>query len=299
MPRPRRIRTNAADLLEVAAVGTVTSPYHTSKVYDITHDGRPVVLPGMGGICYNVRVGDSATRWVGDHCEPGASLSNLRKDAANDTSGNFGLNILACVGNRARVVGGPAEGGEGTVTGKHGGLEHVLVDFPPEVLERLRIGDPVQIRARGVGLELMDFPEVRVFNCDPRLPDAWGLEAGKGGTLRVPVAKVVPAKVMGSGLGRDTVVRGDYDIPLFDEKVVAEHGLADLRLGDLVAILDADHSYGRIYREGAVSVGVVVHGSSVVSGHGPGVTTLLTSSTGRIAPVRSPKANIASILAIR
>ena len=49
-------------------------------------------------------------------------------------------------------------------------------------------------------------------------------EAGMGitgdGMLRVPVAKIVPAKVMGSGLGSSQVYRGDYDIQMFDEDVV-------------------------------------------------------------------------------
>lgn len=56
---------------------------------------------------------------------------------------------------------------------------------------------------------------------------------------------------MGSGLGRDNVYRGDYDTNYFDEGVVREYGLEDLRLGDLVAIVDADHSSGRIYWQGA------------------------------------------------
>lgn len=79
----------------------------------------------------------------------------------------------------------------------------------------------------------------------------------------------------------------------------AKHGLDDLRLGDLVAIMDADHSYGRIYKEGAVSIGIVVHSNSVTSGHGPGVTTLFTSSTGKIVPKIDSKANIAILLNLR
>ena len=66
--------------------------------------------------------------------------------------------------------------------------------------------------------------------------------------------------------------------------VVEQYGLGSLRLGDLVAIIDADHSFGRIYRQGAVSVGVVVHTNCVTAGHGPGVTTLMTSSDGKIVP---------------
>jgi hypothetical protein len=59
--------------------------------------------------------------------------------------------------------------------------------------------------------------------------------------------------------------------------------VADLRLGDLVAIagLDARHNMG--YRRGWLTVGVVVHGASPLPGHGPGVTPILTGP----APVLS------------
>jgi len=86
---------------------------------------------------------------------------------------------------------------------------------------------------------------------------------------------------------------------LFDKAVVEQYELESLRIGDIVAIIDADHSFGRIYRQGAVSVGVVVHTNCVTAGHGPGVTTLMTSPDGRIIPQIDPKANIASLLKLR
>ncbi|MGY5855259.1 MAG: DUF4438 domain-containing protein, partial [Candidatus Thorarchaeota archaeon] len=49
----------------------------------------------------------------------------------------------------------------------------------------------------------------------------------------------------------------------------------------------------------AVSVGIVVHSDCVISGHGPGVTTLFTSTKGIIEPVIDSGANIASILKLR
>nr|MDQ2680529.1 DUF4438 domain-containing protein [Candidatus Eremiobacteraeota bacterium] len=101
------------------------------------------------------------------------------------------------------------------------------------------------------------------------------------------------------GLGRDTVARGDYDIQTFDDEVSKKYGLREICLGDIVAIVNADHTYGRIYRTGAISVGIVVHGASQSSGHGPGVTTLLTSAAGKINPVISKNANIAKILKLR
>jgi hypothetical protein len=110
---------------------------------------------------------------------------------------------------------------------------------------------------------------------------------------------MVPAAIMGSGLGTNQVNSGDYDIQLFDSTIVTQYGLESLRFGDLVAIIDADHSFGRIYRQGAVSVGVVVHTNCITAGHGPGVTTLMTSSDGKIIPKVSQSANIASLLKIR
>ncbi|MDH5792637.1 MAG: DUF4438 domain-containing protein, partial [Candidatus Bathyarchaeota archaeon] len=65
------------------------------------------------------------------------------------------------------------------------------------------------------------------------------------------------------------------------------------------AIMDADQSYGRIYRRGAVSVGIVTHSNSYIAGHGPGVTTLFTSKTGKIEPVIDDRANIAFIMNLR
>jgi len=103
---------------------------------------------------------------------------------------------------------------------------------------------------------------------------------------------------MGSGLGAQHVFSGDYDIQMFDEAVVREHGLEDIRLGDLVAIENADHTFGRIYQTGAMSIGIVVHTDCVTSGHGPGVTTILTSTTGKITPIVAETANVGYYLDI-
>jgi hypothetical protein len=267
-------------------------------VYSISADGVPMVLPGVGGITYNVRVGDPACGWEADHVEPGVSIENKENDPRFGQSANIALNVLACVGNEAVVVSGDAKGSKGVVTGKHGGIEHVLVDFQPETLEKLMLGDKILVKAFGVGLKLLDFPEIKVMNMDPRFLEILNPEP-RGDKLEIPVTHVVPASIMGSGLGANQTYSGDYDIQLFDENTRRQYGLDDLKLGDLVAILDADHSYGRIYRQGALSVGIVVHTNCVTSGHGPGVTTLFTSSTGKIIPRVDAKANIASLLKLR
>ena len=278
-------------------MGEIASPT-IRNVYNVSATGKPLVLPGVGGITYNLRVGDPACGWEADHVEPGVSVENKENDARSGQAANTAFNVLSCIGNQATVVTGEAKGAKGVVTGKHGGIEHVLVDFPTEVLDDLLLGDRILVKAYGTGLKLLDFPDIKVLNMDPHLLEVWNPEPN-GDKLEVPVTHIVPAAIMGSGLGANQVNSGDYDIQLFDETVVAQYGLKSLRLGDIVAIIDADHSFGRIYRQGAVTVGVVVHTNCITAGHGPGVTTLMTSSDGKIIPKISPNANIASLLKLR
>jgi hypothetical protein len=291
------LKLNTEKLIKISVMGEVASPT-IRNIYTVSATGTPAVLPGVGGITYNLRVGDPACGWMADHVEPCVSLENKENDSRSGGAANTAFNVLSCVGNEAIVATGEAKGEKGVVTGKHGGIEHVLVDFAPEILDKLLLGDRVLVKAFGIGLKLMDFPEVKVLNMDPKLLAALNPKA-RGDKIEVPVTHIVPAAIMGSGLGANQVNSGDYDIQLFDEAVVEQFGLGNLRLGDIVAIMDADHSFGRIYRQGAVSVGIVVHSNCVSAGHGPGVTTLMTSSSGKIVPKITRKANIASLLNLR
>ncbi len=285
------LRTNADKLVKAIVEGTINHP--TASPYRVTAWGEPVVLPGTGGITLNIRVGDLATGWAADHVEPGVTIKN------SDGGANNGLNTLAAIGNEAVVAGGDAKDEKGVVVGKHGGAEHVMIDLPWETMEKLNIGDKFVIRAYGLGLKLLDFPDVTVMNLDPGLLETLDIQADDEGKLVIPVTHTVPAAIMGSGLGSNQAYRGDYDIQMFDKKTVQEYGLEDLRFGDLVALIDADTTYGRIYKTGAVTIGIIVHSDCVTAGHGPGVTTLFTSSNGQIAPKIDPGANIARILNLR
>ncbi len=276
---------NREELVICAVTGEVAPMLVNTGLYDVSFDGRPFIVPSVGGITPNVRIGDSAFAFMADHIEPAVTVRHP------DDRLNTSLNVLSCIGNEAIVSSGDAKGESGRVTGKHGGVEHVMIDFPPEVMRRMTIGDKITVWSCGLGLRFLDLPDVLAFNLDPDLVHRMGMEIA-GGRLRVRVARIVPAAVMGSGLGRSTVVRGDYDIQTFDDELSEEHGLRELRLGDVVAISDADNSFGRIYRSGAISVGVVVHGSSFVAGHGPGVTTILSSAKGEIDVEVDESANL-------
>ncbi|MGA8841634.1 MAG: DUF4438 domain-containing protein [Candidatus Aquilonibacter sp.] len=281
------LRINREELVLSAVTGEVAPMLVNTGLYDVSFDGRPFIVPSVGGITPNVRVGASAFAFMADHIEPAVSVKHP-DDRLNTT-----LNVLACIGNEAVVSSGDAKGERGRVTGKHGGVEHVMVDFSPDVMRKMTIGDKITVWSCGLGLRFLDLPEILAFNLDPDLVHRMGM-AIHGGRLRVRVARIAPASVMGSGLGRSTVVRGDYDIQTFDDELTAKYGLRELRLGDVVAISDADNSFGRIYRSGAISVGVVVHGGSFVAGHGPGVTTILTSATGGIDVELDEHANLAT-----
>ncbi len=292
------LRTNVDRLVRLSVVGEVASPVFGRSVYRVSAQGDPMVLPGVGGITYNIRVGDPACGWEADHVEPGVSLENKENDPRFGQGANAAFNVLSCVGNDAVAVTGEAKGASGVVTGKHGGIDHVLVDLEPEAVERLMLGDKFLVKAFGVGLRLLDFPDITVMNMDPRFLEALNPEA-RGDKLEVPVTHVIPAAIMGSGIGQDHTYSGDYDIQLFDKKARKQYKLDNLRLGDIVAITDADHTFGRIYRQGAISVGIVVHTNCVSAGHGPGVTTLFTSRTGKIVPKIDAKANIATLLKLK
>ena len=290
-----RWRTNEYRLVTIAVQGKVANAYQWAE-FEVAHDGKPFALPSTGGIVYNVKTGDATFGWEGDHIEPGVSAI-LDEDKRGGRA-NMGFNFLACVGNKARVVAGDAKGKEGVVTGHHGGVEHVTIDFDLAVLEKISIDDKILIEGFGQGLKLIDFPEIKIYNLDPAVLHKMPLRVAAGKTLEVGVTTIVPAELMGSGLGHNNIGTGDYDIMTHDPGAVAKYKLDRLAFGDFVAVMDHDNSFGRTYRKGAVSIGIVVHSNSTLAGHGPGISTLLTSAEPRIKPVLDPRANLARISGI-
>jgi len=269
--------------------GNATNPIVRTP-YTTDNEGQSLNLNRVGGITLNYSVGDLVNAKNADHLEPGVSVKN-----SSDLE-NGALNTFSCIGNLAKVTSGDAKGAQGMVVGKHGGIEHVLVQFDDDTQELMNPGDQIVVRAFGTGMKLQDFPEVTVMNTDPELLKNMGIKV-KGDSLEVPVTHLVPGKIMGSGRGSATTSRGDYDIELFDEKTVQEYGLNDLRIGDMVAVLDQDSRFGRGYKTGAVSIGVIVHSDCVINGHGPGFTTLLTTTEpGKIKPVIDKNANLKNLM---
>lgn len=290
------LKTNSTHLVKVAVQGRPANPLRFGE-FEMDAEGKGHSLPSVGGITYNVKVGDTAFDWRGDHIEPGVSM--ILDEEKRSAKQNMALQFLACIGNEARVTSGAAKGAKGVVVGQHGGVEHLIVDFDDKTLDKLTYDDKILIRAFGQGLRLDGFDDVAVYNLDPSILSRWAVRAVSG-RLEVPVAMEVPSAIMGSGLGHGDPATGDYDITTQDKKLVKRLGLNRLRFGDFVAITDADNTYGRHFYEGAVTIGIVSHSDSFLSGHGPGVSTLFSTRTrGRIVPKISRKgANLAEILKI-
>lgn len=292
---PARLRLNTAKLVMQGMQGQIAHPVGRENPYRVGQDGVSRVLPGTGGITINCRIGDPCVGLAADHVEPGVALHNNGRELIGARNGpNMALMTSACVGNCARVATGPATGALGMVSGKHGGVDHLLVDFDTRTLCRLNIGDRIQVYTYGLGLELLDFPDIAVSNCAPGLLRRWA-PVPRDGVLDVRVTHVLPAAIMGSGLGKNNIWRGDTDIQLFDPGMRRRYGLETLRFGDLVAVIDSDARYGAAWRSGRTTIGVVVHSDSTVAAHGPGMTALLTGPSTRLRPVRDSTANIAFV----
>ena len=240
------LKTNEKQLVMQAVQGRVAPGVEWSP-FEISHDGELFVAPSTGSITYNVKVGDTAFGWAADHVEP--AVSSIC--SSDDKMAMKGYNFLPCLGNEVIVISGKEKGAKGIVTGKHGGVEHVMIDFSDTVLNTLNFDDRFLIKTYGQGLRLLDYPDIHV-----------------------------------------------YDITTQDAAEVKKYKIDKIRVGDFVAITDADNRYGRSWKSGAISIGIVVHCDSYLAGHGPGVMTLLTTKKPLITPIIDQKANIANVLKI-
>lgn len=287
--------TNLSSLVKISVVGEIANPAMPglpASPYLVSADGEPLVVPAYGGLVYNVHVGDRATGWAAELIQPGVSIKH------KDPAANTALGVYACLGNRARIVSGAAAGVTGTVVGKSGRFaEHVICHFARDDLERMAPGDRVQVQAYGVGLKLLDFPDVSLKSCSPALLEALGPDVSGDGRLVVPVKGVAPSRLAGAGAGLGSEA-GVLNLQTSDPRLLAEGGLDDLRFGDLVAVVDWDSRYGHGYRRGSIVIGVVCQGGSFRSGYGPGIAIIMTSKMGVIAPVVTAGANIADLMAL-
>ncbi len=275
------MNTNKERVVMISVSGEISHP--VVRMPRLDGEGNVYYVPSVGGITYNFSLGDLAFKPHADHVEPDVSIKN------KDKSENEALMALASIGNEAVVISGDGKGMKGFVIGKHGGINHVIVHFPDK--EKLSVGDRILIKAWGQGLRLLDYPELAVYNIDPELFDKIFEE--RDGKVLAPITTIVPGFMMGSGIGSTNPAATDYDINTRDEHLVKEYGIDKLRIGDLVAIDNHDCKYGvGGYKEGYISIGIVVHSNCVTTGHGPGVVVIMTGPKDHIEIERKDDANI-------
>lgn len=283
------IKSNKEKLIKMAVMAEVNHP-SAGRDYRSDFDGVPRLGIGMSGVKYNVVVGDLTTGWAEEeHTECGLSIQNKDPNEAN------ALGVSGCIGNEVTIVSGDAKGAKGYITGKHG---HFMVWFTPEDQEKIVPGDRLRVKAWGVGLKILGFEDkVKVNKIDPILLEKLGIQEKKG-KLVVPVVNEYPCYMMGSGYGMWPVTI-DYDIQTTCPEVFDEFKLKNIRFGDVVCLRDQLNWYGRGYYKGAVTIGIVIHGWSYHAGHGPGVTTILSSKDDTIQIKLDPNANISKYLGIK
>ncbi|MGP1395991.1 MAG: DUF4438 family protein [Inquilinaceae bacterium] len=288
------IAINDADLVAVSVAGAIAHPGFPglpAEPYRLAADGVPFLLPTYGGIVYNVSVGDRAFGWAADCIHPGVSIRQA------DDLKNRGLNVFACVGNRAKVMTGQAAGTVGVVTGKSGRFsEQVIVHFPKDARHKMAVGDQIIIRSEGVGMVLSDHPDIVLKGLAPNLLSVLPVRE-TGRSVEFGVVARIPAHLIGAGLGL-TSEGGSLHMQSTDRHELARHGLDSLRLGDLVALDDTDSRYNHGYLRGALAIGVVGATDGPRAGYGPGITVLMTAPAGQLGMFVDPSANIADLLAM-
>ena len=282
------LKTNEKKLIKMSIGGYVTQPSFKNPGYIPDNDGNSVILPGMYGVVNNVKVGDKAFGWNGDHIEPGVSIDS------ENINEHFALHYLVCTGNKAIVRSGEAKGKKGIVTGEHA---RNLIHFEQNILEKICVGDQIDIITHGRGLKLLDFPEIEIKKIDPNLLKSMNFKV-ENKKLIVDVAIELPIKIMGSGaeLNSEYV---DQDLMSGDRSLMKKLKIDQMKLGDLIVINHADHRWGRSYKKDHVSIALCIHGDSVMTGHGPGIMTIMTGTKKTLGWRINKKANLKNILKIK
>jgi len=139
---------------------------------------------------------------------------------------------------------GVSRGQRGVVIGKFGG--YILVHFGDGILDKLAIGDGLQIKASGLGLEIEGFPR---SSSTVSRPNSWRSSRSDGRRqARGSVVKEIPAEIVGQAAVAEACSELAY--PDLLPADIEKYGLAELRFGDLVLLKDTQTDYGRGYYKG-------------------------------------------------
>ena len=284
------ISTNKDKLLTLAVQGKI-APAEPASSYSVTWDGKPKMMIGIGGINYDLKIGDKVfTAAAGDRATVGVATVAVGEGGFQGAYLNY-----TSIGNEVRILDGEARGDKGVIVGKFN--THVLVHFEDYIVDKLAIGDTLQVKARGTGLQIDGFDEVVPHSVTPELLEQTVTQNGEG-KLEVRVVSEIPAEIVGQGAGRSSL-SGVFNIQTSYPPDIEDYGLAELRFGDLVLLKDIQSDYGKGYYEGGATLGVICTGPSNRSGLGIGVTAILSTRADKLTARIDPTANIGQYLGIR
>ncbi len=284
------ISTNKDKLLAIAIQGQIAPP-QTEEFYATTWDGKPKMMVGMGGINYNLKIGDMVFgRDCGDRATVGVAAVEMEENRFRGAWLTY-----ACIGNEVKLLNRKDAEGKGIIIGKFG--RYVLVHFEHDTLEELAIGDTLQAKAYGTGLRIKGYEDVFAHSIAPQLLEKL-VARNTDGKLEVPVVKEIPAEIVGAGSGGSSL-SGNWHIQTCYSPDIKEYGLDKLRFGDIVFLRDIQTDYGKGYYRGGATVGIVCSGPSDISGLGIGVTPVLSTKADRLTARIDPSANIGKYLGIK
>jgi len=148
--KSQAIKTNKDKVITIAIQGKI-APAQPSSLYITTWEGKLKMAIGVGGINYNLKIGDKVFGWastdkatvgvaaegtggdrytvsVGDSTYGWASTDHVEPDVTfqgrdNPSPGRCAVAILVCIGNEAEVISGEAKGTKGVYLGRHAGSD--------------------------------------------------------------------------------------------------------------------------------------------------------------------------------
>ncbi|MFN8378093.1 MAG: DUF4438 domain-containing protein [Anaerolineae bacterium] len=158
----------------------------------------------------------------------------------------------------------------------------------------MAIGDKIVVKSLGVGMDLTDHPDVKVKSCSPEMLDGLEVVTGVDGKLHVPVTAVVPPHLLGAGAEPDQ--RGQF-LHIQSQETSRHSRRRVLMARRCRGAAGTSTAAGTTVTSAALSIGVVRRGDSRAR-YGPGITVLMTSAAGGIAPVVTPGVNLKDVFAL-
>jgi hypothetical protein len=187
------IKTNKDKLLTLAVQGEI-APADPQYGYGVTWDGDPKTMIGIGGINYNLKIGDKVFGWASaDQATVGVATVGSGSDRSRSSYLNF-----TSIGNPVRVLSGDAKGDEGIIVGKFSRM--ILVHFNDKTMEKLSMGNKLHVKAVGVGLKIDGFDKVHAHSIAPDVLEKI-VSRTSDGKLEAPVVKEIPGEIVSRGSG--------------------------------------------------------------------------------------------------